>query len=130
MRAKAYTRGLPILPALAPAASAAATRVSAASSSSPVIGHVYGNANNTSGVNTIGASDRHADGTPTPILGSPLLAGRLGSPATTLSQGSPQLRSDSRYLVAVDRTSNQISVPRIKRDGPDSPTPGRPGRNR
>jgi hypothetical protein len=55
MRAKAYTRALPMLPALASlAAFAAATRVSAPTSSSPVIGHVYVNANNTSGANTIG----------------------------------------------------------------------------
>jgi hypothetical protein len=41
MRAKAYTRGLPMLPALVSlAALAAATRVSAATSPSPVIGHM------------------------------------------------------------------------------------------
>jgi hypothetical protein len=55
MRAKAYTRALPMLPALASvAAFAAATRVSAPNTSSPVIGHVSVNANNTSAVNTIG----------------------------------------------------------------------------
>jgi hypothetical protein len=56
MRAKAYTRALPMLLALASlAAFAAAARVSAPTSPSPVIGHVYDNANNTSDVNTIGA---------------------------------------------------------------------------
>jgi hypothetical protein len=56
MRAKAYTRALPMLPALASvAAFAAATRVSAATSPSPVIGRLCVNANTTSGVNTIGA---------------------------------------------------------------------------
>jgi 6-phosphogluconolactonase len=115
---KANTRGLPMLPALASrVAVAAATRVAAATLPSPLVGHVYVNANNTSGVNTIGAFDRHADGTLTPIPGSPFVAGGLGSPATTLSQGALQLSSDSRYLLAVDRGSNQISVLRIKRDG-------------
>jgi 6-phosphogluconolactonase len=84
---------------------------------SPVVGHVYVNANDTTGVNTIGAFDRHADGTLTPMPGSPFVAGGLGSPATTLSQGALQLSGDGRYLLAVDRGSNEISVLRIKRDG-------------
>jgi 6-phosphogluconolactonase len=127
MRVKAYTRGLPMLPALASlAAVAAATRVSGATSPSPVIGHVYVNNNNTNGVNTIGAFDRHADGTLTPMPGSPFVAGGLGSPATTLSQGALQLSSDSCYLLAVDRGSNQISVLRIEPDGSLDPVADEP----
>ena len=121
-----------------------ADQVSAAPSPSPVVGHVYVNDNNTSGVNTIGAFDRHADGTPTPMPGSPFVTGGLSSPATTFSQGELQLSSDGSYLLAVDRGSNQISVLRVKPDGslelvgdapvcsngvnltelPNSPTPG------
>jgi len=48
-----------------PAAAAAST------GSSPVVGHVYVN-DNTAGTNTIGAFDRHADGSLTPEAGSPV----------------------------------------------------------
>jgi hypothetical protein len=40
----------------------------AASAASRVVGHVYVN-DNTRGVNTVGAFDRHADGTVTPMRG-------------------------------------------------------------
>lgn len=83
----------------------------------PVVGRVYVNDNNTAGQNTIGAFDRHADGTLKPMRGSPFVAGGLGSPATTLSQGALQLSSDGRYLLAVDRGSSEISVLRIEPDG-------------
>jgi 6-phosphogluconolactonase len=98
----------------------------AASAESGVVGHLYVDDNNTSGVNTIGAFDRHADGTLTPMPGSPFVAGGLGTAATTLSQGALQLSSDGRYLLAVDRGSNQISVLRIKRDGSLKPVGGGP----
>jgi Lactonase, 7-bladed beta-propeller len=45
------------------------------------------------------------------------LAGGLGSPAKTLSQGALQLSTDGRYLLAADRGSNEISVLRIEPDG-------------
>ena len=95
----------------------AATAASAAPSPSRVVGHVYIDDNNNSGVNTIGAFDRYADGSLTPMRGSPFVAGGLGAATTTISQGALQLSSDGRYLLAVDRGSNQISVLRIKRDG-------------
>jgi 6-phosphogluconolactonase (cycloisomerase 2 family) len=98
----------------------------AASAESGVVGHLYVDDNNTSGVNTIGAFDRHADGTLTPMPGSPFAAGGLGTAATTLSQGALQLSSDGHYLLAVDRGSNQISVLRIKRDGSLKPVGGGP----
>jgi len=94
-----------------------ADQISATLSPSPVVGRVYVNDNNTGGVNTVGGFDRHADGTLTPMAGSPFLAGGHGSPATTLSQGALQLSSDGRYLLAVDRGSSQISVLRIEPDG-------------
>jgi 6-phosphogluconolactonase len=94
-----------------------ADQISATPSPSRVVGLIYVNDNNTSGVNTIGGFDRHADGTLTPMARSPFVAGGLGSPATTLSQGALQLSSDGRFLLAVDRGSSQISVLRVESDG-------------
>ena len=63
------------------AAVAVAVPVSASASApngqSPVVGHVYVN-DNTKPANTIGAFDRHADGTLTPEAGSPFPAGGAG----------------------------------------------------
>jgi 6-phosphogluconolactonase len=87
-----------------------------ASAASGVVGHVYVN-DNTGGVNTIGAFDRHADGTLTPMPGSPFLADGAGTGRGLASQGSLQRSGDGRYLLAVDAGSNQISVLRIKPDG-------------
>jgi 6-phosphogluconolactonase len=81
-----------------------------------VVGHLYVN-DNTVGVNTIGAFDRHADGTLTPMPGSPFVAGGAGTGMGLASQGSLQQSSDGRYLLAVDAGSNQVSVLRIKFDG-------------
>jgi 6-phosphogluconolactonase (cycloisomerase 2 family) len=81
-----------------------------------VIGHVYVN-ENTTGLNTIGAFDRHADGSLSPIPGSPFAAGGAGTGAGIASQGALQLSSDGRYLLAVDAGSNEISVLRVKHDG-------------
>ena len=44
---------------------------------SPVVGHVYVN-DNTTGTNTIGGFDRHANGTLTREAGSPFAAGGSG----------------------------------------------------
>jgi 6-phosphogluconolactonase len=79
-------------------------------------GHVYVN-DNTAGTNTIGAFDRHGDGSLTPISGSPFAAGGQGTGTIIGSQGALQLSSDGRYLLAVDAGSNQVSVLRIRRDG-------------
>jgi 6-phosphogluconolactonase len=83
---------------------------------SPVVGHVYVN-NNTTGTNTIGGFDRHADGTLTPEAGSPFTAGGAGSGTGTASQGALQQSPDGRFLLAVDAGSNQISVLRLTRHG-------------
>jgi 6-phosphogluconolactonase len=83
---------------------------------SDVVGHVYVN-DNTAGSNTIGAFDRHADGSLTPEEGSPFPAAGAGTGAGLASQGALQISPDGRFLVAVDAGSNQISVLRIKHDG-------------
>jgi hypothetical protein len=79
-------------------------------------GHVYVN-DNTAGINTIAAFNRHADGTLTPLPGSPFRAGGAGTGTVTGSQGSLQVTADGRYLLAADAGSNQISVLRIRPDG-------------
>ncbi|MGZ4314428.1 MAG: hypothetical protein ACXVRS_01200, partial [Gaiellaceae bacterium] len=45
---------------------------------SGVVGHVYVN-DNTAGTNTIGGFKQHADGTLTPLNGSPFAAGGAGT---------------------------------------------------
>src|SRR4051812_25531340 len=83
---------------------------------SSTVGHVYLN-DNTAGVNTIAAFDRHADGSLTALSGSPFPAGGSGTGSGLASQGAVQLSSDGRFLLAVDAGSNQISVLRVKHDG-------------
>lgn len=85
---------------------------SAAAHGFPVVGHVYVN-DNTAGQNTIGAFDRHADGTLTPEPGSPFTAGGAGTGAGLASQGALQISPNGRFLLAVDAGSNQVSVLRI-----------------
>ena len=80
------------------------------------VGHVYVN-NNSTGQNTIAAFDRHADGSLTPIAGSPFDAGGAGTGAPYGSAGGLQRSTDGRYLLATDPASNQISVLRIKPNG-------------
>jgi 6-phosphogluconolactonase (cycloisomerase 2 family) len=87
------------------------------------VGHVYIN-DNSAPVNTIAAFDRHADGSLTPIPGSPFVAGGTGAAAP--SQGALQLSADGRYLLAADPGSNQISVLRIGPDGSLRPVEGGP----
>jgi len=96
---------------------------SAATQGSPVVGHVYVN-DNTAGTNTIGAFDRHANGTLTPQAGSPFAAGGAGTGAGLASQGALQISPDGRFLLAVDAGSDQISVLRIKPDGSLRLVPG------
>jgi len=95
---------------------AAASPAAASVHASPVTGHVYVD-DNTAGANTIGAFDRHADGTLTPEAGSPFAAGGAGTGAGLASQGALQVSPDGRFLIAADAGSNQISVLRILRDG-------------
>ncbi len=99
----------------------AGTTVSSASAHthtvpSPVVGHAYVD-DNTAASNTVAGFDRHADGSLTPIPGSPFPAGGVGLGAGLASQGAIQLSSDGRYLLAVDAKSNQISVLRLRLKG-------------
>ncbi len=109
-------RNLGFAVVLALAAACLVVVVGGASASSGVVGSVYVN-DNTPGVNTVAGFDRHADGTLTPIAGSPFAVGGAGTGHGIASQGSLQLSADGRYLLAVDAGSNQISVLKIKPDG-------------
>jgi hypothetical protein len=115
--------GALILGLAAAAAVAVPAAASASTGYSPVVGHVYVN-DITKGTNTIGAFDRHADGTLTPEPGSPFVAGGAGTGAGLASQGAIQITPDGRFLIAVDTGSNQISVLQIHRDGSLSLVPG------
>jgi 6-phosphogluconolactonase len=94
----------------------AAASASAGTTTSPVVGYTYVN-DNTATANTIAGFDRHADGSLTPIPGSPFAAGGAGLGSGLASQGAIQVTSDGRYLLAVDAGSNQISVLRIGANG-------------
>jgi 6-phosphogluconolactonase len=83
---------------------------------SPVVGYTYVN-DNTAIANTIAGFARHADGSLTPIPGSPFAAGGAGSGGGLASQGAIQVTQDGRYLLAVDAGSNQLSVLRITAGG-------------
>jgi 6-phosphogluconolactonase (cycloisomerase 2 family) len=107
--------GLTAAAALA-AVPASASASASAHGSSPVVGHVYVN-DNTAGTNTVGAFDRHADGTLTPEAGSPFTAGGAGTGAGLASQGALQISPGGRFLMAADAGSNQISVLRISHHG-------------
>jgi 6-phosphogluconolactonase len=95
---------------------AGAAASASASTISPVVGYTYVN-DNTAAANTIAGFDRHADGSLTPIPGSPFAAGGAGLGSGLASQGAIQVTSDGRYLLAVDAGSNQISVLRITANG-------------
>jgi 6-phosphogluconolactonase len=93
--------GAVVLGAAAAAAAVAAAVPASASASapdgpSPVVGHVYVN-DNTKPANTIGAFDRHADGTLTPEAGSPFAAGGAGTGSGLASQGALQFSADGRW---------------------------------
>ena len=100
------------------AAGAVAVPASASASTGgpPVVGHVYVN-DNTKGTNTIGAFDRHVDGTLTPLAGSPFPVGGAGTGSGLSEQGAIQITPDGRFVIAVDAGSNQVSVLRIHPDG-------------
>jgi hypothetical protein len=76
--------------------------------------------------NTIAGFDRLADGALSPIPGSPFAVGGAGTGAGIASQGALQISSDGQYLLAVDGSSDQISVARILPDGSLQPAGGGP----
>ena len=87
-----------------------------ASTASPVVGYTYIDGN-TATANTIDGFARHADGSVTPLPGSPFAAGGAGTGSGLASQGAIQATPGGRYLLAVDAGSNQISVLRITKGG-------------
>ncbi|HEY6492269.1 MAG TPA: hypothetical protein VIZ43_03285 [Trebonia sp.] len=101
---------------VAGAALAAPAVASAAPNPSPVTGHVYLD-DNTAGTNTIAAFDRHADGSLTPLPGSPFKAGGAGTGAGLASEGAVQIADGGRFLLAADAGSNQVSVLGIEPGG-------------
>jgi 6-phosphogluconolactonase len=101
---------------LALAGAGAAFAPAAAAAKSGADGYLYVN-DNTAGANNVAGFARHADGTLTPLSGSPFSIGGAGTGAGTGSQGALQQSADGRYLLAADAGSNQISVLRIKPDG-------------
>jgi DNA-binding beta-propeller fold protein YncE len=95
----------------------AATAASASTASpSTVVGYTYLDGN-TAAANTIDGFARHADGSVTPLPGSPFAAGGAGLGTGLASQGPIQVTADGRYLLAADAGSNQISVLRITAGG-------------
>jgi len=111
-------RALPVAFGLMAAGAVVATPAVASASpySSPVTGHVYLD-DNTAGSNTIAAFDRHADGSLTPLPGSPFSAGGAGTGAGLASEGAVQIADGGRFLLAVDAGSDQVSALRIEPDG-------------
>jgi 6-phosphogluconolactonase (cycloisomerase 2 family) len=109
----AFARGAVALLSIAAALASAGP---AAASDHHRLGHVYVD-NNTAGTNTISGYDRHADGSLTPIPGSPFPAGGAGTGSGLASQGAIQVSTDGRYVLTVDAGSSQISVLRIHRNG-------------
>ena len=95
---------------------AATSAGASTTSSSTVVGYTYLDGN-TAGANTIDGFARHADGSVTPLPGSPFAAGGAGLGTGLASQGAIQATPDGRYLLAVDAGSNQISVLRITAGG-------------
>ncbi len=87
-----------------------------ASSPAPVIGHVFVN-NNSATQNSVAGFDRHANGTLTPIPGSPFSTGGAGTGTPIGSAGAIQFSADGHYVLAVDPASNDISVLRVRADG-------------
>src|SRR5436190_13136228 len=118
-------RSAPALGLLALAATAAAFAAGSASAAPDVVGHVYVN-DNSAGTNRIAAFDRHANGTLTPLRGSPFATGGAGTGTGIGSQGALQITSDGKYLLAVNAGSDQISVLRINSDGELAPVGGGP----
>jgi 6-phosphogluconolactonase (cycloisomerase 2 family) len=125
MRAPRFAVSLALVVAAAVVAAAGASAAPGGPHAPDVVGHVYVD-DNTAPVNTVAGFDRHADGTLTPMPGSPFVVGGSGTGHPDASQGSLQLSADGRYLLAVDAGSNQISVLRIQPDGSLQPVADSP----
>ena len=89
----------------------------------PAAGYVYLN-DDTAGANTIAGFQRQADGSLTPLPGSPFTAGGAGTGTGLASQGAIQTALDGRYELAVDAGSNQLSVLSTEPGGALAPVGG------
>lgn len=89
------------------------------------VGYLYVNGN-PAGTNLVAGFARAADGSISPLPGSPISVGGTGTGVGLGSQGSVQLSANGRFLLAVDGGSNSISVSQIKRDGSLRPVEGSP----
>jgi 6-phosphogluconolactonase len=98
----------------------AASSSAGASPESRTVGHTYVN-DNAAGANSLSAFDRHADGSLTPVPGSPFPIGGAGLGAGLGSQGALQASPNHKFLLAVDAGSNQISVLRVTERGVPKP---------
>src|SRR3954451_11459287 len=72
-----------------------------ADAQSAISGHVYVN-DNTARANTIAAFDRHANGSLSPLPGSPFARGGVGLGAIMGSQGALQQTGDRKFLLALN----------------------------
>ena len=77
-----------------------------ASTASPVVGYTYIDGN-TATANTIDGFARHADGSVTPLPGSPFAAGGAGTGTGLASQGAIQATPGGRYLLAVNAAATR-----------------------
>ncbi len=111
--------------ALSAIAIGAAFTVPAAAEEGGHATHVYLN-DNTAGHNTIAGFTRNADGSLTPIAGSPFATRGAGLGSIVGSQGSIQATADGQFVLAVDAGSNQVSALRIGRDGSLAEVKGSP----
>jgi 6-phosphogluconolactonase len=98
----------------------AASSSAGASSEARTVGHTYVN-DNAAGANSVSAFDRHADGSLTPIPGSPFPIGGAGLGSGLGSQGALQASPNHKFLLAVDAGSSQISVLRVTKGGVPKP---------
>src|SRR4051794_41434955 len=106
---------------MVPFAAAAALRApaiaaGAVAAASPVVGHVYVNAN-TSGHNTIAGFDRHADGSLTPLAGSPFEAGGAGARMPFRSPRGPPEAARRPDLLPAHPRGHPIPGPRLPPSG-------------
>ena len=88
-------------------------------------GYVYVN-NNTPGMNSVTAFARGADGSLTPLSGSPFATGCCGTGSGVGSQDGLVLSSDGRFLLAANPGGDSIAVLSIGASGAPEPVSGSP----
>lgn len=106
------------------AGSTSAIRSTSGQSVAPA-GYVYIN-NNTPGMNSVTAFARGADGTLTPLTGSPFAIGCCGTGSGVGSQDGLVLSSDGRFLLAANPGGDSIAVLSIGASGALEPVSGSP----